>query len=149
MALIKELEKTEIWAKVEPFINEMGASVLFWRESKSRHTLKIELTLFCPSGVDMDLIERVHRLLLPRLEALWGSDDVLLDISSPGVGRTLKSLWELSFFVGRDMVFYLENQAQAIEGILEAVENETISIKTKKETLSLPKKDIKTAKLKG
>lgn len=55
-------------------------------------------------GADMDLdrLSEVHRALQPRLEELLG-DNLRLEFSSAGVGRTLRSFHELQAFTGQSV----------------------------------------------
>ena len=146
MAILQTMEKTDLWKEVESFVGDLGAQILFWREVQTRSMLKVELTLFASGGVGMDLIEKVHRLLLPRLEALV-EREVTLDISSPGVNRILKSLYELPFFEGRALSFVVKDLGST-EGVLVSTSGDAIVIKGKDGTLlSVLKEQITQAKL--
>lgn len=46
---------------------------------------------------------KVHRLLLPRLEALLGTDDTSMELTSPGVEHNIKNAAEFSVFTGRNV----------------------------------------------
>lgn len=146
MAILKKIEYTDTWEKAEPFIKDLGADILYWKESGSRNGVNIELTLFHPDGVSFSLIEKVHNLLLPRLEALLGSY-VSLDISSPGVNRTLKSLREFPFFEGKEILVYSQEGDSPIQGILEKVQDDQIIIACPKAKVAVPLSSVTQAKL--
>ena len=44
---------------------------------------------------------KVHRVLLPRLEALLNSQDIYMEVTSPGMERLIKNSAEFSLFKGR------------------------------------------------
>ena len=46
---------------------------------------------------------KVHRLLLPHLEALLGTDDTSMELTSPGVEHNIKNAAEFSVFTGRNV----------------------------------------------
>lgn len=52
-------------------------------------------------SVSVDDCAQVHRLLLPRLEALLNTDNISMDVSSPGMERTIKNAAEFALFAGR------------------------------------------------
>jgi ribosome maturation factor RimP len=146
LAILQTMEKTDLCTQAESFIQDLGAQILFWRENEARSGIKVELTLFSPSGVSMDLIEKVYRLLLPRLEALAGRE-VSLDISSPGVNRTLKSLYELPFFKGRELSLTV-NGLGLVQGLLLNTTDKQVLIQQKDgKEVSVAKEQITQAKL--
>lgn len=146
MAISKKNNYTETWAKAEPFVKELGADILYWKESGSRNGMNIELTLFHPEGVSFSLIEKVHNLLLPRLESFTDSY-VSLDISSPGMNRTLKSLSEFSFFKGKEMLIHSQERDSPIQGVLEEVQENAIIVACPKEKVVVSLDSITNAKL--
>lgn len=146
LAILKKIDYTDTWEKAEPLIKDLGADILYWKETGSRNGVNIEITLFHPEGVSFSLIEKVHHLLLPRLEALLGSS-VSLDISSPGMNRSLKSLREFPFFIGKEILIYSQEKDSPIQGILEKVQEDSIIVACPKEKITVTKSSVTQAKL--
>ena len=44
---------------------------------------------------------KVHRVLLPRLEALLGTEDTSMELTSPGIEHNIKNAAEFGVFIGR------------------------------------------------
>ena len=44
---------------------------------------------------------KVHRALLPRLEALLGTEETTMELTSPGIEHNIKNAAEFSVFIGR------------------------------------------------
>lgn len=63
-----------------------------------------------------------------------------LDVSSPGIDRPLKYLWQYKKNIGRDLeiTFQESNKQNFITGTLESVDNEKMILKTKKQDLEIP-----------
>ena len=46
---------------------------------------------------------KVHRVLLPKLEELLGTEETSMELTSPGIEHNLKNAAEFSIFVGRNV----------------------------------------------
>ena len=46
---------------------------------------------------------KVHLALLPRLEALLGTEDTTMELTSPGIEHNIKNAAEFAIFVGRNV----------------------------------------------
>ena len=46
---------------------------------------------------------KVHRVLLPRLEELLGTEDTTMELTSPGIEHNIKNAAEFSVFKGRNV----------------------------------------------
>lgn len=149
--LYDDCPKTELWISVEPFLNNIGASVLSWKESSHRNSLAIDVTIFSENGVSLSFMEKVHNLLLPRLEALKDDKKVILNISSPGVNRFLRSFYELSFFKGRLLEIRLKDELEPIEGVLHQINDTDITLKISSilnDDITIKKSSVRRIKLK-
>jgi ribosome maturation factor RimP len=74
------------------------------------------------AGIGVSDCARVHRVLLPRLEALLGSDDVAMEVGSPGTERVIKNAAEFALFVGRPLRVWDRTITEWRSGILAAAE---------------------------
>lgn len=50
--------------------------------------------------IGVDDCSKVHHALLPRLEALLGTDDTYMELTSPGMERNIKNAAEFVFLSG-------------------------------------------------
>lgn len=53
-----------------------------------------------PEGIGVNDCAKVHRVLLPRFEALLQSQDVYMEVTSPGMERIIKNAAEFAVFAG-------------------------------------------------
>jgi ribosome maturation factor RimP len=103
------------------------------------------ITVFIDSdtGVTLEKCTRVSRYLEKMLdEQGFLGTDYILDVSSPGIERPLRQWRQYPRQKGRTLVIKLKDGAQ-VEGKLEEVAMETISVQTALETsVEIPFTDI-------
>lgn len=68
--------------------------------------------IYSAGGVTLDVYARVHRILVPRLQALGGVRTVFLEVGSPGE-RVIRNAAEFSIFLGETVkVWFCTGQFQ-------------------------------------
>lgn len=114
---------------------------------KSPGDIKVFLVLWAPENFGIDECARVHRLILPRLEVFFDTQDVSAEVSSPGLGRIFKYQTELEIFTGRPVKIWFTGDPDWREGILGPVVASEISVKTAKGEIKFPLSSVVRAKL--
>ena len=69
----------------------------------SKTTVKISAVIASKDiskDIGVDDCSKVHHALLPRLEALLGTEDTYMEVTSPGMDRNIKNAAEFEIFVG-------------------------------------------------
>lgn len=110
-------------------------------------TAKVAVILWGDKGVGIDDCARVHRLILPRLEILFDQEDVVVEVSSPGLERGLKYVGELEIFKGKKAKILLEGASDWISGVLDGLVGDQLSLRTGEQTVGVPLEKISKAKL--
>ena len=99
---------------------------------------------------------KVHRVLLPRLEDLLDSQDIYMEVTSPGTERVIKNGAEFSLFVGRNVKVWDSEISDWISGKIVSADQEKIVLessmecsesKTESENQVIPYSRISKAKL--
>ena len=106
-----ELQK-RLMAEVEPVTNAMGFAVVELAVGGKRHQTQVHLTVFRPDGVGIEDCAAISRNVHPRLELIAGLGSATLEVSSPGLDRTLKNPREYSIFKGRRVQVLLEGESE-------------------------------------
>lgn len=101
------------------------------------------------SSIGVNDCAKVHRLLLPRLEALLRSQEVYMEVTSPGMNRNIKNAAEFALFIGKEVRLWDKNVSDWVSGIIEKSDTASITFKHPKtgETQTLQYTDIAKAKL--
>jgi ribosome maturation factor RimP len=98
-------------------------------------------------GLGIDDLSKAHRLLIPKLEALLQTEELSVELGTPGLERNLKYRRELNFYLGKKAKLYLAGGADWEEGVLEAVDGETVTFATKSGSRPVAIDQIHKAKL--
>ena len=103
-------------------------------------------------GVNIQDCETVSRALSDQLDAEdYIEDAYILEVSSPGLGRTLKKEKHLSKSIGMEVelkTFKPVNGSKDFEGVLKAFDNDTLTLTVEDDQdLVFQRKDIAVIKL--
>ncbi|MDD5930761.1 MAG: ribosome maturation factor [Spirochaetales bacterium] len=90
---------------------------------------------------------KVHRVLLTKLEALLGTEDTMMELTSPGIEHNIKNAAEFSVFTGRNVRVWDKTVTDWVNGkILSADDKSVILEKEGGEKLSVSYENIAKAK---
>ena len=120
---------------------------------RSRRASVAHVVLFRAAGLDAATLAEVTRDLQFRLGVIPGLDDATLEISSPGIQRTLKHEREYQIFVGKGVRVLTVATENWHEGIISAVTDGNLVLaplaNTQGAPLLVPLVQIRTARLTG
>lgn len=104
-----------------------------------------------PDGVNIDDCENVSRALSDELDKEdFVADAYILEVSSPGLGRTLKKDKHLEKSIGEEVeikTYKPIDKQKEFQGILKAFDAETITLATEKEDRILARNEIALIRL--
>jgi ribosome maturation factor RimP len=132
---------------VEPLVRGMGYALVELAVGRRKGTTVVSVVIHRGEGVGIEQCADVSRLLLPRLETMEGLPDVSLEVSSPGIERTLKSPAEYAVFAGRGIRFLTGGETEYRTGIIDHVEGGTLWLRTGGETRGFALEGIRKARL--
>ena len=98
-------------------------------------------------GIVINDCAKVHRLLLPRLEALLQNQDIYMEVTSPGMERHIKNAAEFSLFKGRDVKVWNTEISDWISGVIKDSDEHQLTLEVMEETKIIPYTNIAKAKL--
>ena len=78
--------------------------------------------------IGVDDCSKVHHALLPRLEALLGTDDTYMELTSPGMERNIKNAAEFVFFIGREVRVWDKNISDWVGGKITAADDKSVTL---------------------
>lgn len=123
------LETTEFYKDCAPLVEGLGYYLVELKIIRSGKTLKINSVIASKdSSVDIgvDDCAKVHHALLPRLEALLGTDNTYMELTSPGMERNLKNAAEFSFFKGKEVRVWDKNISDWQSGIIKDSDDKSV-----------------------
>lgn len=121
------LDKIPHFSECEPLVRGMGYVLVDLKIIPQKTTVKISAVIACKdagASLGVDECSKVHRALLPRLQALLGTDQTYMELTSPGTDRNIKNAAEFALFSQREIRVWDKNISDWISGkILRSDEN--------------------------
>jgi len=128
-------------------IEGMGFHVVEAQCQQLRSSTQVVFFIYRPEGVTLEDCTAVYRTVMPRLEVVLDSRYVNLEISSPGISRTMKYFREFSIFQGRRVRLMEAGDNDWIEGTIKAADEETMVLTLDSGERSYRREEITKAKI--
>lgn len=116
--IITKTNESPHFSDVETLIEGLGYRVVDYSIERIKSCWQARVVIFAPSGTGIDDCVKVHRPLQQRLEVLLDSQDLNLEVSSPGVNRVLKKAYELKAFLGLPVSIWDLSCTEWVTGLL-------------------------------
>ena len=71
---------------------------------------------------------KVHRVLLPKLEALLGTENTTMELTSPGIEHNIKNAAEFGIFTGRDVRVWDKEKTDWVGGIIKSADDKSVTM---------------------
>lgn len=117
-------ETKDLFAELEPLVKGVGMELLELSARKGRGSYDVRAVVYAPSGTGIAECSKAHRLIYPKLQLLLGTEDVGLEVASPGIDRILKSPREYAVFAGKGLKVMLHGEGEWLSGRLLGPEGE-------------------------
>jgi ribosome maturation factor RimP len=140
-------EKVPYFFECEPLISGLGYSLVELGVFKRQSTWQIKIVITAPQGVGIADCSKVHRATFTRLEALLATQDLNIEVASPGLDRIFKSASEFAVFAGKQVKVWNSDISDWQQG--EIISSDTVSVLLKNEDgeINIPYNKIAKAKL--
>jgi ribosome maturation factor RimP len=136
-----------IRGEIEPVLSAMGYALVELSVGRRKGVTHVVVVLHRPGGVGVDQCAEVTKAIRPRLELLEGLADITLEVSSPGIERTLKDPAECSIFQGRGVRVLPAEGGEWIGGVIEAFRDGTLVLRTPEGVREFPPGAVRRARL--
>jgi ribosome maturation factor RimP len=137
----------------------LGITVVECAVKRGKNGITLIVVIDTPGGVRITDCEKVSRMFASRIDVLGlgGLENYNLQVTSPGIGRELKSRREYDIFKGKKVKVTLRHPLDktkaerdiVVRGELLGIEGETVSIAGEQEVITIPFSSIKRTKLDG
>ena len=136
-----------VFRDLDQFFETLGLGLVDFGMRTSRGSTSVNIVLFSASGVGIEELSKAHRQLVPRLEMLLKTEELAIELGSPGLDRTLKYKRELGMYAGKRFKVYLTGGTDWEEGVLISFQNDELQFETKAGTRAIPVASVQKAKL--
>ncbi len=144
------MELEEVGRILRPYLEERGLILvdISWASEENMKILRVLIDR--ENGISIDTLAECNEFLSSQLDRIdQDMDEYFLEVSSPGAERPLNSLSE----VGKQISKYvhIEVEGMIYEGILEAVENDILTVrfnaKGRFKVVKIPYDEIRSIRL--
>jgi ribosome maturation factor RimP len=139
--------KDELFESLERAAQGLGMSLVEFSVSRHKGSVQIRLTVYKPGNMGIEDCSRLHRAALPRLELAFPDQELYVEVSSPGIERTIKDGNEFVHYTGRGVRCYRTDISDWSGGILLSSDEEGIVLRNGEGELRIPYSLIAKAKL--
>lgn len=146
MKLIKKNE-TAYFDEVKKLVEGLGYTLVDYTLDKGKTLWRANVVIFAKGGTGINDCSKVHKPLQQRLEVLLNSQDLAMEVSSPGVKRTLKKTYELQAFIGEKISVWDATCTDWVSGTLLEYNDEGIVLETADGKKNISFASCKKAKL--
>lgn len=150
------IQKTNLFMEYEPLLEAMGITLVDINRIDRGKSVTVTMVIVAKEAeVSVDHCAKVYRLVYPRMELQLGERDLQLEVSTPGLQRTLKDVYEFSLFTGKRVRVYDTSKEAWVSGIIAQADQTSVQLsqvfiedaKEMIETMSVAFSDIQKAKL--
>ncbi len=147
----REEYETKTERLLEPIAQENGVSVYDVEYVKEGTDYYLRAYIDKPEGVNIQDCENVSRRLSDELDREdFISDAYILEVSSPGLGRTLKKEKHLQASIGQEVevkLFRPIEKCRDFSGILKNFDTDTLTILSEDTAMTFQRADIAVIRL--
>ncbi len=137
----------DVRATVEPVLTGMGYALVELAVGRRKGVSHVAVVIYRAAGVGVDDCAEVSGMILPRLETLEALADVTLEVSSPGIERSIRSPAEYGIFAGRGVRLLAGAETEWQCGIIDRVESDTLWLRKGRDTRGFALSGIRKARL--
>ncbi|WP_407427011.1 ribosome maturation factor [Treponema sp.] len=133
------------FTECEKIVRQLGFHLVELKISPQNGVTQILATI---TGIDSNInigvndCSRVHKILLPALEEMLGTDNTYMELTSPGMERNIKNAAEFALFLGREIRVYDKTVTDWVGGVLKSADSSSVKLEVLKEDGSVELKSI-------
>ena len=125
------------YAECAPLVEELGYKLVDLKIIPAKTITKIS-AIVCTKEPDGNMgvndCAKVHRILLPKLEELLGTEETCMELTSPGIEHNIKNAAEFALFVGRNVRIWDKTVTDWISGKILSADEKSVTIQKEEGT---------------
>jgi ribosome maturation factor RimP len=127
------LEKIPHYNECSPLVSGLGYALVELRTTANHGQYQVRAVITHldsakAEGIGINDCAKVHRLLLPRLEALLKSQEVYMEVTSPGMERLIKNAAEFTLFAGKNLRVWDTSVSDWVPGIIISADSKALTL---------------------
>jgi len=125
------LKSIQYYPESEPLVSGLGYILVDLKIVPAKSTVKISAVIASKDSskdIGVEDCSKVHHALLPRLQALLGTEDTYMEVTSPGMDRNIKNAAEFEIFKGHEVRVWDKTVSDWVGGIIKEADSKTVSL---------------------
>lgn len=125
------LKKLPYYSDCEPLVSGLGYVLVDLKVISQKGTVRITCVIASKDptkDIGVEDCSKVHHALLPRLEALLGTDDTYMELTSPGMERNIRNAAEFEIFSGREVRVWDKTKSDWVGGIITKADSKSVTL---------------------
>lgn len=143
----KRDKDSQIEPIIEPILNALSISIVELVSRPTKDAFHVRLIIFKPEGISLEDCTQVHKAVFPRLEIELGRRDINIEVSSPGLGRNIKTSDEFPLFTGRNVKVLLQDEREWKTGTIGKASDSGFSLDQDGQNININYTDVVKARL--
>ena len=124
--------KIKYYDECAPLVEGMGYRLVDLKIVPAKTITKISaiITGTDPTqNIGVNDCAKVHRVLLARLEALLGTEETTMELTSPGIEHNIKNAAEFGVFTGREVRVWDKTVNDWVGGTISSADDKSVTLK--------------------
>ena len=121
--------KIKYYSDCAPLVEGLGYKLVDLKIVPAKNVTKISaiITGTDPAqNIGVNDCAKVHRALLTRLEALLGTEETSMELTSPGIEHNIKNAAEFSVFTGREIRVWDKTVNDWVGGVIKSADDKKV-----------------------
>ena len=125
------IQNTSLFAEYSPLLEALGITLVDISKIDRGFSVGVHITIMTKDReVDVADCSKVYKLVYPRMEMQLGERDLELEVSTPGLQRTIKDVYEFTLFGGNRVRLYDSQRSDWISGLITGSDDSSITLNT-------------------
>ena len=124
-------KKIKYYEDCAPLVEGLGFVLVDLKIVPAKNVTKISAIIASKEpeqNISVNDCAKVHRILLPRLEALLGTEDTSMELTSPGIEHNIKNAAEFALFAGRNVRVWDKTITDWISGKIVSADDKSVTL---------------------
>ena len=125
--LTKQASSNELFQSVSQCIKSLGLDTVEVTQSRDKGSTNMRVVLSKREGeINTDDLEKAYNVIYTMYQVLSQDRDLNLEVSSPGIQRVIKDVYEFEVFKGKNVRVYSTEYSSYVVGRIE--ESDEVSV---------------------
>lgn len=132
-----------------PLVEGMGYILIEMNILRQKETTKITAVIAPKDpqeNIGVDACAKIHYAMLARLEAVLKTDNIYMEITSPGMERNIKNAAEFPIFIEKNVRIWDKTVSDWIRGKIKKSDNVSVTLETEDGSKTIHFENIAKAK---